>query len=221
MGFFSSYSLAADNRVTMRLGWTLITNMASPINMIQPATRISQSIDHVTDLIGRCVSWLTVVMVATVIAVVITRYFLQIGSIALQESVTYLHAAVFLLGIGYTLKHDGHVRVDIFYRQFSVKCKAAVDLVGTVLFLLPISSLIYYASWDYVMASWATGETSAENNGLPFIYILKTLMLLMPATLLLQGIAEALKNVLRLSGHVNNEEAEAGNSLPDNHEPIL
>ena len=71
------------------------------------------------------------------------------------------------------------------------------------------------------MASWATGETSAENNGLPFIYILKTLMLLMPATLLLQGIAEALKNVLRLSGHVNNEEAEAGNSLLDNHEPIL
>ena len=183
--------------------------------------RLIHAINGFADLIGRAVSWLTVVMVATVIVVVVARYFLQIGSIALQESVTYLHAAVFLLGIGYTLKHDGHVRVDIFYRHFSVKRKAMVDLLGTLLFLLPVSGLIFYASWDYVMSSWAIGETSAENNGLPFTYILKTLMLLMPATLLLQGVAEILKNVLRLCGHVDLEEADGTSSISDNHGPIL
>ena len=205
----------------MRLSWTFTMIMVAPIIMIQPTTRITQFIDSVIDLIGRCVSWLTVAMVAVVIVVVVTRYFLQMGSIALQESVTYLHAAVFLLGIGYTLKHDGHVRVDIFYRHFSVKRKAMVDLLGTLLFLLPVSGLIFYASWDYVMSSWAIGETSAENNGLPFTYILKTLMLLMPATLLLQGVAEILKNVLRLSGHVDFEEADGTSSISDNHGPIL
>ena len=168
--------------------------------MIQSAIRITQAIDYFIDLVGRVVSWLTVVMMATMLVVVVTRYFLQFGSIALQESVTYLHAAGFLLGIGYTLQHGGHVRVDIFYRNFSVKRKAIVDLVGGILFLLPVSGVIFYASWGYVMASWAIGETSAENNGLPFVYILKTLLLLMPATLMLQGISEILKNSIRLSG---------------------
>ena len=178
--------------------------MVAPIIMIQPTTRITQFIDYVIDLIGRCVSWLTVAMVAVVIVVVVTRYFLQMGSIALQESVTYLHAAVFLLGIGYTLKHDGHVRVDIFYRQFSPRHKAIVDMVGGVLFLLPVSLLIFIASWDYVFASWVIGETSAENTGLPFVYLLKTLMLIMPVTLLLQGIAEILKSGLVIAGRDDN-----------------
>jgi TRAP-type mannitol/chloroaromatic compound transport system permease small subunit len=160
-----------------------------------------------TDFLGRAVSWLTAFMVATVLVVVVTRYFLQIGSIALQESVTYLHATVFLLGIAYTLKQGGHVRVDIFYRQFSPRRKALVDFCGGIFFLIPVSVLIFYSSWDYVMASWAIGETSAENNGLPFIYLLKTLMILMPATLLLQGVAEILKSLLVLINQSNNGES--------------
>jgi TRAP-type mannitol/chloroaromatic compound transport system permease small subunit len=143
-------------------------------------------------------------MVATVLIVVVTRYFLQIGSIALQESVTYLHASVFLLGISYTLKQGGHVRVDIFYRRFSLHRKALVDFCGGMFFLIPVSVLIFYSSWDYVLASWAIGETSAENNGLPFIYLLKTLMILMPATLLLQGVAEILKSLLVLINQPNS-----------------
>lgn len=160
-----------------------------------------------TDFLGRAVSWLTAFMVVTVLVVVVTRYFLQIGSIALQESVTYLHATVFLLGIAYTLKQGGHVRVDIFYRQFSPRRKALVDFCGGIFFLIPVSVLIFYSSWDYVMASWAIGETSAENNGLPFIYLLKTLMILMPATLLLQGVAEILKSLLVLINQSNNGES--------------
>ena len=189
--------------------------------MIQTANRLTHAIDYFTDLIGRTVSWLTIAMVITMLTVVVTRYFLQIGSIALQESVTYLHAAVFLLGIGYTLQHGGHVRVDIFYRNFSVKRKAVVDLVGGILFLLPVSGLIFYASWDYVMASWAIGETSAENNGLPFVYVLKTLMLLMPATLLLQGIAEILKNAIRLNGQANLNEPEDGHNISASQQPVV
>ena len=189
--------------------------------MIQSVNRVTQTIDYFIDVIGRAVSWLTLAMVITMLVVVVSRYFLQIGSIALQESVTYLHSTVFLLGIGYTLQHGGHVRVDIFYRNFSVKRKAIVDLFGSILFLLPVSGLIFYSSWDYVMASWAIGETSAENNGLPFVYALKTLMLLMPATLLLQGVAETLRNAMRLSGQVNLHEAEAGNNISASHEPTL
>ena len=142
-----------------------------------------QAIDAVTDITGRAIAWLTVAMVVMVMTVVVTRYFLSVGSIALQESVTYLHCTIFMLGLAFTLKHDGHVRVDIFYRDFSAKTQAAVNLGGAVLFLMPVCVLLLVTSWDYVLASWAIGETSAENNGLPFVYLLKTLMLLMPMTL--------------------------------------
>ena len=172
--------------------------------MLSLINRVTKSINGMTDFLGRAVSWLTVVMVATVLLVVVTRYFLQVGSIALQESVTYLHATVFLLGIAYTLKQGGHVRVDIFYRQFSARQKALVDFCGGLFFLIPVSVLIFYSSWDYVIASWVIGETSAENNGLPFIYLLKTLMILMPATLLLQGVAEILKSLLVLINQPNS-----------------
>ena len=166
--------------------------------------RLINTFDRITNIVGKVVSWLTIMMVAAVVIVVITRYFLQVGSIALQELVTYLHATVFLLGIAYTLKQDGHVRVDIFYRQFSGRQRALVNFFGGAFFLIPVSVLIFYSSWDYVLASWAIGETSAENNGLPFIYLLKTLMILMPATLMLQGVAEILKSLLVLINQPNS-----------------
>ena len=164
--------------------------------LIALPTRFKNATDWTTDLLGRSISWMTVVMVIMVLIVVFTRYFLQVGSIALQESVTYLHAIVFLLGISYTLKQDGHVRVDIFYRKFSSRRKALINFFGGIFFLMPVSGLILYSSWDYVWASWAIGETSAENNGLPFVYLLKTLMILMPITLILQGIAEVVQSLL-------------------------
>lgn len=158
------------------------------------------AIDRFTEVTGRIVSWLTLLMVGMVVAVVIMRYFLEVGSIALQESVTYLHATVFMLGLAFTLKHGGHVRVDIFYRQFSARRQAMVNLVGGIFFLMPVCLLIFISSWDYVLSSWKIAETSAENNGLPFIYLLKTLMLIMPVTLILQGIAEILRSALVVAG---------------------
>jgi TRAP-type mannitol/chloroaromatic compound transport system permease small subunit len=157
-------------------------------------------IDRFTDVTGRMISWLTLLMVALVVTVVIMRYYLEFGSIALQESVTYIHAMVFMLGLAFTLKRGGHVRVDIFYRQFSVRRKALVDLLGGVFFLIPVCVLIFISSWDYVLSSWSIAESSAENDGLPYIYLLKTLMLIMPITLLLQGVSEILRSALVVVG---------------------
>lgn len=142
------------------------------------------------------ISWLTLLLVALVISVVLFRYFLGIGSIAIQESVSYVHAIIFMLGLAYTLQRGGHVRVDIFYREFSARRKALVDLLGTALFLLPFCGLIIFSSWDYVVASWSIKETSSETGGIAAVYLLKTLMIIMPATLALQGIAQIIESIL-------------------------
>ena len=142
------------------------------------------------------ISWLTLLLVALVISVVLFRYFLGIGSIAIQESVSYVHAIIFMLGLAYTLQRGGHVRVDIFYREFSARRKALVDLLGTALFLLPFCGLILFSSWDYVVASWSIKETSSETGGIAAVYLLKTLMIIMPATLALQGIAQIIESIL-------------------------
>jgi|TARA_B110000908_G_scaffold88131_1_gene105085 TRAP-type mannitol/chloroaromatic compound transport system permease small subunit len=176
------------------------------------------TIDRITDMTGRMVSWLTLVMVLVTMVTVVLRYYFESGSIALQESITYLHGLVFMLGIAFTLQRGGHVRVDIFYRGFSPSGKALVDLIGGLLFLLPVSLLIFFFSWDYVAASWAIGETSEERSGIAGIYLLKTLLLLMPATLLLQGVAEILKNVLVLMGKPINTPVQVE---PHNIEPRI
>ena len=183
---------------------------------MKPLVIFVNAVESFTEITGRLIAWLTMLMVVLVMLVVVTRYFLEIGSIALQEAVTYLHCLVFLMGLAFTLKHDGHVRVDIFYRGFSPKSKATVNLLGGILFLVPVCLLIFFTSLDYVLASWAIKETSAENNGLPFVYLLKTLMLLMPVTLLLQGIAEIIKSGLVISGV-----DISANQIAENNEPVI
>ncbi len=159
---------------------------------------IAASIDVFIERVGKLISFFMIVLVCVVLVVVVGRYFFQIGSIALQELITYLHATIFLLGISYTLKQDGHVRVDIFYRDFSPKNKALVNLFGGIFFVLPISIFIFWVCFDYVVASWSILETSKENNGLPFVYLLKSLMLVMPSLLILQGMTITLRNLLLL-----------------------
>lgn len=164
-------------------------------------------IDSFTEFTGRTIAWLTLAMMLTISLVVVLRYLLGAGSIAFQESVTYLHAVVFMLGIAFTLKRDAHVRVDIFYRRFSRRSQLIVDFLGGLLFLLPVCMLIFVFSWDYVMNSWAIAESSSEPSGLPWVYLLKTLLLIMPATLFLQGVAETLRNLLELIGSSGGQHA--------------
>ena len=165
-----------------------------------PLSRLANTISCFSEWIGRAIAWLTLAMAILTTTVVIMRYLLEISSIGLQESVTYLHASVFLLGAAFTLKRGGHVRVDIFYRRMSLRQQALVDAVGGLLFLLPVCAVIFWLSLDYVLASWQVREVSTEPNGLPFIYLLKSLLLVMPVALALQGIAEIINNTLFFLG---------------------
>ena len=156
--------------------------------------------DSSIERLGNVLNVLMIALVCVVIVVVVGRYFFEIGSVALQELTTYLHATIFMLGIAYTLKHDGHVRVDIFYRNFSKRSQALINVIGGLVFILPISIFIGWSSWEYVLASWSIMETSIENNGLPFVYLLKTVMLIMPFLLVVQGLITVTKNLLALYG---------------------
>ncbi|MBT0585914.1 TRAP transporter small permease subunit [Alteromonas sp. SM 2104] len=131
--------------------------------------------------------------------VVVLRYGVGIGWLALQESVMYLHAMVFMLGAAYTLREDGHVRVDVFYRRFGVGGQAWVNIVGTVLLLFPVCVFIFVMSWDYVARSWSLLESSQEAGGLPLVFLLKSLIPMFCIMMFLQGIADIIRyiNVLR------------------------
>jgi TRAP-type mannitol/chloroaromatic compound transport system permease small subunit len=153
-------------------------------------------IDQFTDLTGKLIAKLTFVMVLLSFLVVLLRYGFNLGWIAMQESVMYLHGFIFMLGAAYTLKADGHVRVDIFYQLFSVKTKAWVNILGGVFLLLPLCVFIFYISFDYVQMSWYIMEKSPEAGGLPFVYISKSFILLLAVTLSLQGISEILRNII-------------------------
>lgn len=148
-------------------------------------------IDGVNDAIGRGVSWLTIGMVLGYCLVVLLRYLFGIGSIALQESVTYMHALVFMLAAAYTLNADGHVRVDIFYRSWPARRQLWVNLFGSLFLLLPLAVFLLLASWGYVADSWGRHETSAAPGGLPIVYLLKSIILLLAAQLIGAALARA------------------------------
>lgn len=163
--------------------------------------KFSHLLEQLSETSGRTIAWLTGLMVIITFVVVVLRYGFDLGWIGLQESITYLHATVFMLGAAYTLRHEGHVRVDIFYQRLGPRGQALVDLLGTLLLLFPVCLFILFVSWDYVMVSWERLETSPEPGGLPFVYLLKTLLLLMPLLLMLQGLARLLQSVQILRGH--------------------
>jgi len=154
------------------------------------------TINCINEWIGKTVSWLTLLMVITTFIIVVLRYVFDIGWIALQESVTYMHALVFMLGAAYTLKHNGHVRVDIFYQRCSIKTKAWIDCMGTLFLLIPVTEFIIWSSWEYVADSWAIQESSRNSGGLPGLYLLKTSILMMAGLLILQSISLFLQNLL-------------------------
>ncbi|MGM0595080.1 MAG: TRAP transporter small permease subunit [Pseudomonadota bacterium] len=178
--------------------------------MVQTLARIAHRIDQFSDWTGRLLAWLTLAMVLITFTVVVLRYLFDSGWIALQESITYMHALVFMLGAAYTLRHDGHVRVDIFYQRFGERGRAWVDLLGTLLLLLPVCAFIAWASWDYVSNAWELREGSREAGGLPGVYLLKTAIPLMALLLLLQGCALALRSALVLLGHSEAAPAHTG-----------
>ena len=168
---------------------------------------IANKLDRFAERTGRFIAWLTLGMVVITFTVVVLRYLFHSGSIALQESITYLHAAQFMLGAAWTQKQDGHVRVDIFYSKQNRRTRAWTDLLGTLLLLFPVCGFILYSSLDYVAASWSVQEGSQEAGGLDAVFLLKTAIPLMAVLLMLQGCAIILNNILVITG--NNQPDKA------------
>ncbi|MCG2633480.1 MAG: TRAP transporter small permease subunit [Gammaproteobacteria bacterium] len=162
-------------------------------------------IELIAEWSGRLVAWLVLGMALVTFAVVVLRYGFDLGWIALQESVVYAHALVFMLGASYTLKHNEHVRVDVLYGRLGPRGQAWVDLLGTLLLLLPVCLAILILSWGYVADSWGVREGSPQAGGLPGVWLLKSVIPLMAIGLLLQGLAGALRSIDLLRGRLGAE----------------
>lgn len=149
-------------------------------------------------LIGRTIPWLTLSMVLVTFTVVVLRYLFERGWVWMQEIVLYMHALTFLLASGYALARDAHVRVDILYRPASPRRKAWVDLLGSLLLLMPTCLLLFYQSLPYVTASWAVFEGSKDGGGLEAVFLLKTGIPAFCLLLFLQAVALARRSISTL-----------------------
>lgn len=171
--------------------------------MSDAAASTDTLLDRCSVVLGEWTAWLTLIMVLVTFVIVVLRYLFDTGFIWLQESLTWMHAAVFMLGAAYTLQQEEHVRVDIFYRGMSARRKAIVNICGVLLFLLPMCIYLLVSGIDYAAASWRVAEESRNSNGLPYpaVPILKTILIVMPATVLMQGVALLLRSAAVVREH--------------------
>ena len=152
-------------------------------------------LDRISTTIGKASAWLTLFMVIVTFVVVVLRYVFDVGLIWLQESVIWMHAVVFMIGAAYTLQQEQHVRVDIFYRATTPQRRAWIDLIGVLVFLLPLCALLALKSFDFVAVSWRLHEASRESSGMPYpmVPLLKSILIVMPVMLGLQGVSMLLR----------------------------
>lgn len=165
------------------------------VSRLTSLTKIADGIDAFSSRMGRIVAWGALIMVLVQFTVVLMRHVFGLSSIWMQESILYLHGLLFMLVAGYTLLCDGHVRVDIFYREASARYKATIDLVGTFIFLWPVCALITYSSWPYVAISWKVLEGSRETSGIPAVFLLKTAILIFAFIVALQGLSTVFRSL--------------------------
>lgn len=171
---------------------------------------IARVIDAVNFRFGQACSWLTLFLVLGTALVVILRYGMNLGATALQEAVLYAHALVFMGASAWALQRNAHVRVDIFYQQFSGRRQALVEVLGALFLLLPVCLFLGWASWDYVANSWSTREGSSESGGLKFVYLQKSIILVLVVSLTLQGISNLIKAIYLLCGVLPEQEVKHG-----------
>jgi TRAP-type mannitol/chloroaromatic compound transport system permease small subunit len=157
-------------------------------------------IDRLSVAVGRVVAWLTLAMVVGTFLIVLLRYLFAVGFIWMQESVTWMHATIFMLGAAWALRSGDHVRVDVFYKKMSPRRQGWVDLLGTLLLLLPMCGYIFFESLPYVQQSWEIRERSREASGLPGLFLLKTLIPLTALLLALQGVSDLVRAARRIRG---------------------
>ncbi|MCG8342341.1 MAG: TRAP transporter small permease subunit [Chlorobiales bacterium] len=164
-----------------------------------------RTIDALTERTGRGVSWLALLLVLVVVYDVFTRYVLSSSSVAVQELEWHIFSLLFLLAAAYTLKHNKHVRVDIFYVRLTEKQRALVNIVGGVLFLLPFTAVVVFASWSFVSSSFFIFESSPDPGGLPYRYVLKAAIPVGFVLFLVQGVAEIFRSVLVMADKPDTE----------------
>ena len=159
-----------------------------------------ERVQRASVFLGRLVSQLYPLMILLIFAVVVLRYFFDAGWIWLQEAILWIHALIFLLVAPYALEEDAHVRVDVFYRQWSKKTQALINLLGALLFLCPFSLFLFYSSLDYVFSSWIINEASRDAGGMPypFISLLKSTIPLTALLLFLQGLSMSYLSISKL-----------------------
>jgi len=167
------------------------------MNTLHPPIKL---IDALSEGIGRFAAWLVLGLVILICYDVAMRYLFQQGSVALQELEWHLFALIFLLGSAYTLKHNEHVRVDILYnsRFVSDTQRAVITILGVLFFLLPFCGLIVISSWPFVESSFYYRESSPDPGGLAYRFLLKGSLLVAFSLLILQGIAELLRAIVKL-----------------------
>lgn len=162
--------------------------------------KFANAVDGLNAVVGTAARWLAVLLVLVQFVVVGLRYIYGTSFIWMQEGVIYVHATLFMLSIAYVLLIDGHVRVDIYFAKWSARARAAVDLIGVLLAVLPFCGLVLWASWPYVSTSWRLGEGPMQVGGLPFTPFIKSLIPAMATLLALQGLAMAARAILVLAG---------------------
>lgn len=167
--------------------------------MDQILRKIAGGISRINEWVGRSVSWLTFLLVLLVCVDVIIRYLLNDTRAWIMELEWHMFALIFLLGAGYAFKHDRHVRVDLFYSNFSEKDQALVNMIGGILFLIPWCIMIIFASFKYANVSFLIRETSPDPGGLPARYLIKYSISLGGFLLLLQAIANTIESYLTYS----------------------
>lgn len=168
------------------------------LSVFSTLSQISKLINLLQSGLAGLLRWLILLMALVVCAIVVARYF-DLGSIALQESVTYMHGTVFMLCLAYTAGSDGHVRVDIIYRRLNEEHKAWVNLLGSCLFLLPFALFLAAISWQAAVQSWALQEGSINSGGLPLVFLLKTLTPCAGILLALHACADICLQLTRVS----------------------
>ena len=174
--------------------------MAQSFHITSSALALADRIDRLNAAIGRTAAWACLFVVAVQFIVVVMRYAFGAGSIWLSESIVYAHAALFMLAAAWTLRENGHVRVDVFYADASPRRKALIDLIGALLLLLPFMLLLLFFAIPYVARSWAIFESSRETSGIPGVFLLKTLIPLFTVLMALQGVSQAIRAADILSG---------------------
>lgn len=167
---------------------------------MQALGSFAAAIDRMNDLVGRGTAWLAIAMVVVQFIVVVMRYVFGVSWLMMQESIIYMHGILFMVAAGYTLLNDGHVRVDIFYRDASERTKALVDMLGSLLLLLPVTAMILLGSIPYVQQSWGSLEGSVETSGIPAVYLLKSVILVFCFLLGLQGVSLFIRSLTTVMG---------------------